>query len=701
MNTLSNTPPAPCRQNRNPDHNRRRVRLHLHDRNGRGFPIRLRHLASALAVFGVATSAIAQAGPAADMPTVVITANPLIDSNRVDAFSASSTRVTDAQLRDLSALDLAAGLRLSPGVQISRYNEVGSYSGDQGGNVYIRGMGTSRPGAEIKTYLDGLPLYMGVWNHPLMDLLPLTGIGAIDVQKGPQPMTSGNNFGAVNLSTKRASAEGVRGDGVVSLGSYSTATAQANVVGRSDRLDYLVAFGRVQSDGARPNADSQLTHALGRVGWRLDANWSLGAHLLVVDNTVGDPGDNRYPTSSTAVGPYSFSNGVARNHSATSLISGSIAHRHGDWEGELKLFHNSGKNDLTNDASWGTFNSRFRMTGLRWKEAFTPWKGGRVVAGLDHDKTDGDISGPHVGSAVGTPFAFGTAGSASVPSFSLLSPYIGLHHRFELGNGWTAQPSIGLRHYKSNHYASKTAPNAGITLAGGPVRVYANYAQGVLYPGPETYTITRAIPMAFSANNGWDRLSASTNDHKEVGLGLDLTPQTHLDLALFQDDVSKRYVWSGFFAGAIANPASGTWSNNYPDYRIRGVELSVRHRVNAQWIVFGGLTTLDTSIENLPFAPKQAWVAGVNGTIGPLRVALDAQHQSSMYSLTLDRGAFAPNKVDGFTVANTRLGYSVPALGRQGEVFLALNNLFNARYEYNAGYPMPGRNVRVGVAASF
>ena len=33
--------------------------------------------------------------------------------------------------------------------------------------------------------------------------------------------------------------------------------------------------------------------------------------------------------------------------------------------------------------------------------------------------------------------------------------------------------------------------------------------------------------------------------------------------------------------------------------------------------------------------------------------------------------------------------------------YAAVNNLFDANYQYNAGYPMPGRNFRVGVIASF
>ena len=104
---------------------------------------------------------VVHAQQATSLPDIVVTGSPIIESNNLDTFSGFSTRVTESQIKDLGALDLAAALRMTPGVQISRYNEVGSYSGDQGGNVYIRGLGASRPGSEIKTYLDGVPVYMG------------------------------------------------------------------------------------------------------------------------------------------------------------------------------------------------------------------------------------------------------------------------------------------------------------------------------------------------------------------------------------------------------------------------------------------------------------------------------------------------------------------------------------------------------------
>ena len=140
---------------------------------------------AATATAGISGFAMAQStasssnetqSPAVTLSPVVVMSNPIIDRVRIDPFSSTSAVVTESQLRDQNAFDLATALRRTPGVQISRYNPVGAFGGDQGGAVFIRGMGVSRPGSEIKTYIDGIPFYMGVWNHPLLDLLPVNGM---------------------------------------------------------------------------------------------------------------------------------------------------------------------------------------------------------------------------------------------------------------------------------------------------------------------------------------------------------------------------------------------------------------------------------------------------------------------------------------------------------------------------------------------
>ncbi|MFD2454375.1 TonB-dependent receptor [Ideonella paludis] len=141
-----------------------------------------------------------------------VIAPPLVEAQRVDAFGSLSTEVGTTQVRDLQALDLSAALRRTPGVNVSRFNPVGSFGGDEGGAVYVRGLGASRPGSEVKTFVDGLPFYMGVWNHALLDLLPVHGMERIRVLKGPQPQALGNTFAAIDMLPLQAKEAGVRGN---------------------------------------------------------------------------------------------------------------------------------------------------------------------------------------------------------------------------------------------------------------------------------------------------------------------------------------------------------------------------------------------------------------------------------------------------------------------------------------------------------
>jgi len=140
---------------------------------------------------------------AQELEGIVVTSTPIIEGNVVDSFGSTRTIVTEEQIRNLNAQDLATALRRTPGVTISRYNPIGSHGGAQGGGIFIRGMGSSRPGSEIKTFIDGVPMYMGLWNHPLLDLLSIDTAAAIEVFKSPQPQRFGNAFGAVNILPKR------------------------------------------------------------------------------------------------------------------------------------------------------------------------------------------------------------------------------------------------------------------------------------------------------------------------------------------------------------------------------------------------------------------------------------------------------------------------------------------------------------------
>lgn len=621
--------------------------------------------------------ALACAGSAhaedAMLSTVTVTASPIIEENRIDAFSSMAAVVSADQMRDQNAVDLPSALRNTPGVEISRYDQVGSYNGNQGGAVYIRGMGASRPGSEIKTYVDGVPVYMGVWSHPLLDLLPINAMQSITVYKSPQPQINGNDFASVNLETKHATRDGIYGYGRVSGGSYGTVIEQADLEGRSGKFDFMLAQGYAKSNGHRPNSDGNLNNVMGRAGFNLNDNWGIGASFLSVNNTSRDPGSNL--VAPPAIAP--------KDDSVTNMLTAFVTHQHGDSRGELRVYNNRGKNDLSNDTIWGTFATNFSMSGLLWMEQFSPWTGGTVVAGVDQDKVSGDVNGP------------ATGGVQTIPEFRVTSPHVALSQNVELSKDWTLVPSAGIRTYSHSQYPSESAPHVGVSLVSDRVTLFANASRGINYPGLDAPALQAAVAGMF-AGTSWKQLSAEVLDHREIGAKLLATQATQVDISLFRDEVKSRYI------NDFGNFGAATFKN-LGTYRTSGAELSVKQQLVDNWKAFGALTLLNSSLDTLPYAPKTAVTAGVNGQIGAVRVAADAQYQSRMYAQSLDRNINNPNtlQVGSFAVVNARLSYPLAALGRNGEVFVAAENLFNRTYAYTPGYPMPGRSGQLGASASF
>ena len=164
------------------------------------------HRPTLLAAAAFAMLAGAAQAQTAESQRVEVLARPIVETQRVDPYGALVTDVGEAQVRELNAIDLSSALRRTPGVAVSRFNPVGSFGGDEGGAVYVRGMGASRPGSEIKTYVDGIPFYMGVWNHSLLDLLP---IGGMEAHQRPQGAAAASSSATPSPpSTSRRAARG-------------------------------------------------------------------------------------------------------------------------------------------------------------------------------------------------------------------------------------------------------------------------------------------------------------------------------------------------------------------------------------------------------------------------------------------------------------------------------------------------------------
>ena len=275
---------------------------------------------------------------------------------------------------------------------------------------------------------------------------------------------------------------------------------------------------------------------------------------------------------------------------------------------------------------------------------------------------------------------------------TVTSPHVAVDHTRSLGGAWSFTPSAGLRYTAHSVFESAAAPHAGVVVRhGGNLSWRLNYARGVNYPGQEVVALSHLIaPLGDS----WRTLRAERMDHVETGVAFTPAPATTIDVAVFDDRLTSRYVFG--FPPALARPGFV----NLRGYRVRGAELSLRQALTPRWQAFGGLTLLDASLDTLPYAPARALVAGLTGVVGPFSLSVDAQAQSSMVVLAASRTAGAANlqRVDGFAVVNVRPAWRLPWFGGRAQAFAAIENLFDAAYAYRPGYPMPGTSMQVGVS---
>ena len=608
---------------------------------------------------------------ALDLPKINVIANPLIESTYLDAYSSTSSIVSQDQIRDRNAVDIASALRTTPGVQISRYNPVGGYGGDQGGGVYIRGLGTSRPGSEIKTYIDGVPFYSGVWGHSLLDILPVNGMSSITVYKSPQPQINGNNFASINLTTKSATEDGTHSDGRLSAGSFGTIIEQASVSSKQENINFVLSQGFMKSNGHRANADGELKNIMGRLGVDINDHWKADATFLYTDNYANDPNlvrDSSYTGSANTVPKYETNAG---------MLTAAISHKYDSFNGEFRAYATSGKAKWSNYYNY-LYRQEFDMNGFKFKENFIPWSGGVISGGVDFD----NISGK--------------SGTTDMPDMRITSPYVAVNQSIAINNEWCLIPSAGVRFYEHNIYSSKTAPHAGLSIASQKATFFANASRGVNYPGQEAVAV-------LGASSNWRTLSANDMNHYEIGMKLNPIKGTQFDMSIFHDQINSRFAYSYFDPSVMRANAYKTDGDH-----TNGAELSLKQNLGDNWLGFVNYTFLDPqSSINLPYMPRSAFVLGLNGNVGLFKVAFDAQHQTKMWANTNNRvvqwgtGIGTTKEVDAFTVANVRVSYPIPQMGKKGEVFVAAENLFDEKYEYAPGYRMPGISGHLGVIASF
>jgi iron complex outermembrane receptor protein len=608
--------------------------------------------------------------------SITVEDSPIVEGSKIEPLASLVTTVAAQQIEDLNAQDLTSALRRVPGVVISRYNPIGAFGGGDGGAFFIRGHGSGRPGSEIVMMTDGIPRFVGIWTHPLIDVANIDTVHQVDIYRSAQPVLIGNMaFGAVDMASARRMEPGAGGRASASYGTYDTLVGSFAYGGRSDTFDYHLSLGHRRSDGHRDNADGEVTAASGRLGFQLADSWDLSVFYEHASSSVSDPGAVGAPA--TPIVP----NYDIRND----FVLTTVAHSHARWSGTVKLYVDDGTFDWLqwSPSEQHSFRSitDSRNYGLRWREATAPWSGGELVFGLDHDLYGGKFVERHpTGDRLSTDLEFRNT-----------APYALLSHTFSAGTV-SVTPSAGVRYNDSRYFGNQWGGQAGLTVGLGEHAVYANWARGFNLPG-----VYAAVQYGgWGRGDQWQDLEAETIDHLELGWLGALSGAVQVTASVFRDEVDNALRF-------VPPPPPPPLFANIGAYSVNGVEVSLQVEPVQRLALFVGGTYSDADPDTVPNMPETTAVGGVtwSGESG-WRLNLDLQWVDARFVLN---PRFAPGQapVDAYFLANAKLGLPWRLLGLDldGSVFVFGENLGDESYEHRIGYPMPGRMVQLGVSFAF
>ena len=650
-----------------------------------------RHLPSfvicALAISAAALAAAAdQSRPASDVPPVQLPAvevveRPLASVPETDRFAAAVTTISAGQLQEMNALDFADALRHTPGVTITRYNQVGAFGGDQGGAVFLRGLGVSRPGGEIKTLVDGVPKLNGIFNHPLLDLMSVDLAAKIDVYSRATPLDFGNTFAAVNITTPRVETPGDVERASVAAGSFGTIVERLDLGAREGAFDAYFSQSLRQSDGQRPDSSGHMENYLLRLGWALSPQWDLSYVLNHTNNRATDPGVDGAP-----LGPPSTRG--ERYETADWFHIATLTNHYGMATGTLRAYLNDGEGNWYRRQFSGNADSLndWRLSGVRWRETLQPWDGGEIVTGADLDYDRG--TSRSVPPAPAAESAFGPM------TMRLFSPYVGVSHTVTLGDATKITPSVGTRYYGHNVFDSRLAPQAGVTVSSGRTQWHAGFSRAVNYPGLEVAVFSQMFIPALGQS--WRALQPEQADQLEVGVRQAFAAKSAVAVTLFRNDMHDRYQ-------IVFPPPPPPRYLNLSSSRTEGVEITADTAPGKDVALFAGASLLRTTPDGLPYAPKSTFTGGVNWRIAPgWFLSTDGVYVSSMHEASEARvaGAANPVVVGAHFLLNGKIArrFSWGAQNRnRGEFYLSGENLTDRSFAYQPGYPIPGINFMLGL----
>lgn len=519
------------------------------------------------------------------------------------------------------------------------------------GHIKLRGVGGDRASG-VLMLLDGQPQFAGIYSHHVADIYGKEYVERVEVLRGPGSVLYGSNAmaGAINVITRDAGHnDGVRTTLSAEYGSYNTLLTTATNTVRIGRFSSLASLSYNRTDGERDDLYFSQWDGYAKLGWDVSERWRSYVDFSLMHFNDRDP---VYATLSDPNSTDIYRQSVTRGEA-----SGVITNSYTSTGGTARVYYSWGSHFIDDPRHFHSTDGRVGV--LAYQNVRLP-SSAWLTLGFDFDHYYGRI--PVSGGTSGNP---GTIDRKEVNEYS---PYMTVSQPL-----WHERVTIsgGLRLAMSDMFSHRWVPQAGVSvLPGAGFTLKANAAMGYRNPSFRELYLYKPANPDLEPERMWNY---------EVSVARDFGCLLSATLTAY------------FCRGTNLIQTVDQHNENTGVFRNKGIELTASSRPWRDLRLAASYSYLHTSLDNLTGAPRHQYFMSADWTgvkkltvsasvrgVGRLYVALDYDYQS-------------------YTTLDLKAAYAVlPWLS----LSLRAENLTDARYTINRGYPMPGVTVLGGLRLS-
>lgn len=601
---------------------------------------------------------------------VVIESKQLTDSRKLLPSSLSVINKTSLKTSPQPNI-LQEAEQATPGLFITGKGIMGAGAGPlSSGKISMRGL-MSSSNSSTQVLIDGVPMMMGLFGHPLTNAIEQTNVDRIEVLRGPSSLQYGGSAlaGAINFISSSPAPNTQNLMAAMQWGSFGTVKRSFSASVGREKYFLQAGYSHNATDGFRDNSAFNSDDYFFRFGVNIRKNIQRIISIYRSNATTNDPGTIDAPLLNTT-------------HVQRTLASYKLSNNFQGLKGGLTLYYQEGINHFSD--GW---NSKDYMGGGRLEEQFSLFKGNSVLAGAEARWYGGK----------GSPVGFPTSSLNDIwirqsdqSAFVIMQQKAGEQLSLNAGVrtdhhilfGYTTSPSLG-----ATYSLGKTTSARGLFSRG-----FRNPTIGELY----------YFPIANRT------LKTEKAENFELGINTKLlSDRLSFELTLFSTTASDLIFTVPAPAGSIPpvkNLNAKKVSNTGLEFSSKLVIGNIDQNPDAidkdKQTDNGSFSTAQFSLNYmylqqnetpLPFSPKHKLNIQLQSSVRKLMINLEYQFISGMFT---DYPAMTLSK---YSVVDIALIYP---LMRRIQLKVTGNNLFDEKYQIMKGYPMPGRILMGGVTVN-